>query len=471
MAKKSEMVVTMAGDCLMNHRMSVYTEEQFMKLAELIRNSDFAIANMEICVQDGPEDSPALVGAGGALAGYQGNPPFLIDELKWFGFNSVFTANNHAQDFGEGGVMTTLRHLDAAGMTHAGTGRNLTAATAPSYTDSPHGRVGVVCAADWGPRGAADLPYPVPLGALAADQGAMYKDRPGVNLLRYDVVQHVDKASLDALRRIGKELHWDEAKAARSRGTGGRSEPLVAYTNIGREIDGGSHYYFAGTKYVEDDTFTFETDPYEVDLERNYKWIREASGQADTVIAGIHQQGAGRYGEIPDHTRIFAHGAIDNGADVFAAHGKGRMGGVEIYKGKAILYGLPGFIMQLNQVRHQPLELLERWGLGYGTTALEFLEHRDKSEATGGLIGTPPSATGGGMAVISAVFEQDRSLKEIRIHPIELTRGSRASMGRPMLCEPGGPVFNAVLESATKQSAEYGTKVEVKDGVGVIRVQ
>ena len=49
--------------------------------------------------------------------------PKLLEDLKWLGINMVSCANNHAFDYGEGGVLANIRHLDEAGIVHAGTGK------------------------------------------------------------------------------------------------------------------------------------------------------------------------------------------------------------------------------------------------------------------------------------------------------------------------------------------------------------
>ena len=57
------------------------------------------------------------------------------------GVNLVSCANNHSYDYGEGGVLTNLKHLRHSDLVHAGTGRNLSEARAPAYMDTPNGRV------------------------------------------------------------------------------------------------------------------------------------------------------------------------------------------------------------------------------------------------------------------------------------------------------------------------------------------
>ncbi|KAK0348612.1 hypothetical protein LTR94_036526, partial [Friedmanniomyces endolithicus] len=62
------------------------------------------------------------------------------------GIDIVGHANNHTTDWGVEGMAETLDLLDAAHLTHAGTGHNMTAARAPAYHDGPSGRVGLISA-------------------------------------------------------------------------------------------------------------------------------------------------------------------------------------------------------------------------------------------------------------------------------------------------------------------------------------
>ena len=130
--------------------------------------------------------------------------------------------------------------------------------------------------------------------------------------------------------------------------------------------------------------------PYQADLERNYKWVAEARRQGDTVVVGLLQQGASRSErEPPDHTRIFAHGAIDAGADVFVVRTGGAASAASrSYKGKVILYGLPGFVRQRASSQSSP-NRWRRFALTYEAAAGEFLERRDE-DAQGHTM--PPSA-------------------------------------------------------------------------------
>ena len=55
-------------------------------------------------------------------------PPQAVEVLGAAGVRVVALANNHTLDFEVQGLLDTLAYLDAAGIAHAGAGRNLAAA-------------------------------------------------------------------------------------------------------------------------------------------------------------------------------------------------------------------------------------------------------------------------------------------------------------------------------------------------------
>ena len=72
--------------------------------------------------------------------------PALLDDLKWLGIQLVAAGSNHADDYGWEGILSTMRHLDAVGIVHAGLGRHLAEARAPAFLDTARGRVALVAA-------------------------------------------------------------------------------------------------------------------------------------------------------------------------------------------------------------------------------------------------------------------------------------------------------------------------------------
>ena len=462
----NDTTLAFTGNCYLQQRVSAYREEGFLKMVELMRGADVTFTNLEFCIQEG-EDFPAFVAGNGRGATYMMGPPYIVDELKWMGIDMVYAANNHSADFAEGGVTTTIRHLKERGMPYAGLGANLTDASTPGYLETAKGRVALIAVSDWGPRGRADLPFQWPAAVMPADEGPMFKGRPGVNLLRYDIVNTVDQEGLDALRRLSNKLEWEEAKASRREG-GGRAEAFIGESIFGGEQDTDTEFHFMGRKFKLGDKFDFYTEPYKSDLERNYKWIQEARRHADWVVVGLHDQGARRPFD-EEHSKVFARGSIDAGADIYLNHGA-KHGGIEIYKGKVILYGQPSWYLQNEQVRRVPLEMMNRWGLDYDNTAADFLEARQSGEgrAGGPVVGRAFAGVRGG-AIHVIVYNEDRQLKEVQIHPLAALSGSRSERGRPLLAEPGSDVSKAVIQRAAEMSEPFGTKVEVRDGIGVVR--
>jgi len=83
----------------------------FQYIAPIVKKADIAVANLETTFGGKP---------------YKGYPQFSApDTLAWFlkraGFNLMVTANNHAADRGEHGVIGTIDGLNRAGLVHTGT--------------------------------------------------------------------------------------------------------------------------------------------------------------------------------------------------------------------------------------------------------------------------------------------------------------------------------------------------------------
>lgn len=66
---------------------------------------------------------------------YRGRPE-LLDLITEPGFDFVTLANNHAMDYGPEALLEEIALLDAAGIAHAGAGKNLAEAAAPAYVQA-----------------------------------------------------------------------------------------------------------------------------------------------------------------------------------------------------------------------------------------------------------------------------------------------------------------------------------------------
>jgi len=457
------LTLALTGDTILQRRVSTCTDDGFRAAVDLIRSATLGFTNLEGCIQTG-EDWHAYVAGNGRGATYIRTPPFAGDELTWMGFDLVSLANNHAADFGEGGVLTTLRHLERGpGLVGAGVGATLAEASGARYVDTAEGVVALIAAADWGPRGLGDLPFPVPIGAFAADADRYYHGRPGLNLLRYDCRFTVPAAALDQLRSLSEQMGWEASKAMR-RGGGGRAEPMPSPSPGFDEDETDGSFFFMGRCFVAGDEPGFETVAYQGDVDRIVRAVREARHHADWVVVSLHQQGAGRRrDEPPDHTVALGRAAVAAGADVFVAHGAGRIGGIELFGDAGVaVYGPGSFVIHLDQVKHLPLEMMTRFGFGYDGEAGDLLDRRSTNERRAGTeVGVKSEPVAFSSAVTVVELAKGRP-PEVAMHPIELVGPAegRSVSGLPRLIPSPSEKLAAAVSVLDQRSRPFGATVD-----------
>ena len=465
-----DIVMALTGESPINRAVSVFREPNFLKLVELLRTADVSFTNLEGVLQDeNYVDPPTSVGGGDSLGTHLAVPPWCIDELRWLGIDLVSTANNHALDFGEQGLLSNIRYLQQARMPFAGTGANLAEARSATYLDTPAGRVALLAAADYGPRGKGAPQYHYPLGFMAGAQSPYLRGRPGVSLLRHRTVFTVDAQAFGTLRRINKELGLapdrpltTEEKVAEGWNPtrDGVNWGLLDYPD---ETDASA--IFMDTEFELGDEFAMRTVPDERDLRDILKWVGDARRMADWVIFSFHDHGASRSRDLPsDHAVTLAHAAIDAGADVYIGHGALRDRGIEIYEGRPIVYSLGNFFRQNQTARRAPSEVMELYGLGNDATPADF---QDAKRASGHGPVRPESWE---TAVVRVEF-RERELRGLRIYPVDVGRGaSRGSAGRPILAEEDGAVYGSVLDRIERCSEPFGTVLERGPGHGYVKL-
>src|SRR3954470_14109842 len=228
-----ETTVGLTGNTYIARPIRRLANPAFLATVDYLRGLDVTLTNLECAIPD-PGIPPAFVAGSGWGATYMTGSPDMIDDLHFMGVDAVCVANNHVSDFGDDGILSTVRHLRAKQMPFAGIGATLTEATQAGYVDAKTGlRIAVIVACDWGPRGLQGLNFPWPVGYLASDDAPPFTPRPGVNLLRYESVSHVTKDQLEHLRQISNDLGWEQDKIYRRNGYW-RSHALVgASTNLG----------------------------------------------------------------------------------------------------------------------------------------------------------------------------------------------------------------------------------------------
>ena len=331
-AEIGNFTIALAGDTMLTRKLTPFNEERFLALREILRGADAAFANLEGTVHTWDEGTPGIT-----QGTFMTTEPKLLEDLQWFGINMVSCANNHAFDYGEGGVLANIRHLDDAALVHAGSGKNLAEARAPGYLDTPNGRVALVAATatfrSWNQAG---------------EQRPDLRGRPGINPLGFQTTYCIDAPAFGQLKRMSRELGFDKG-----------TERARKHFYSDKEIPDAKSLELSllGNRYIAGEGFSITTQANERDLQENLRWIREARRQADWVVVSVHCHEFGGASLLTASSRAdleetaefvtrFAHQAIDEGADVFVGHGSHFPMGVEIYQGKPIFYSVGNFVFQ-----------------------------------------------------------------------------------------------------------------------------
>ncbi|HEY6212649.1 MAG TPA: CapA family protein, partial [Vicinamibacterales bacterium] len=312
---RGSITLALAGDSLMTRKFSAVQDPRFQRVIDIVRGADAAFTNFEMLLHDF-EPYPMNESGGTWMRG----SPDVAKDLAWAGFDMVSRANNHAGDYGVEGMRLTTKYLSAAGLVQAGVGENLDEAREAKFFESPKGRVAIVSVAST---------FPDHSRAGRARGGV--RGRPGLSPLRFTTTYQLPAPTLEALRGVARELR------------------------MGRG-DAGSDVRFLTGRFVAGDTAAIHTEPRKEDLEDVAAVVRKASRLADKTLVTIHaHEGAPGDRTMPAEFLVtFAHAMIDAGADVFAGHGPHVLRGIEIYKGKPILYSLGDFVFENDLVERLP---------------------------------------------------------------------------------------------------------------------
>lgn len=371
----------------------------------------------------------AMSSSGGT---YMRAEPALVKDLVWAGFDLVARANNHTGDYGVLGMNLTTKYVAAAGLVQAGVGQSLAEAREAKFLETPKGRVALISVA-------STFTAHSVAGRTRGDMPA----RPGLNPLRFETITTVTPQRLDTLRQMAAEIN-------------------------GRPAPGGpppTALNFFGRRFTAGDAPGVRTEPDRDDLEEIAAVVRSAAGLADYTIVTIHAHEGGRDRLVPaDFLVPFARAMVDAGADMFVGHGPHVLRGIEIYKGKPILYSLGDFIFQNETLLRLPSENYASYDLGADRHVNDFNDARYNFDKSGF-----PADRLIWEAVVAVPKFRGKQLTELALHPITLGFGqARSVRGRPLFAD--GELGLKILADVTKLSAAMGTKIAVRDGIGYVEV-
>jgi len=338
--------------------------------------------------------------------------------------------------------MDTIRHLDEAGIIHAGSGRHLAESRAPAYLETPRGRVALIAATGhFYPSGRA--------GAQRRDTPG----NPGVNGLRHHWQFNVEPGQLESLQTIARSLGWNA-----NHGEG--VAPAVRESRAAHAFD------FLGNSFTTAEGPALQSWVHPEDLEANLQQVRFARNTADRVIVSLHchdlfgPMGFSGNDRVADYVTQFARACIDNGADAFAGHGPQRPLGIEIYKGKPIFYSLGAFLSQLETVRYLPQASYDQYGLDSSATPYDFARTR---------YGRNNATTERWEQAFAMCQYSGDDLKALHLYPLELGAGRPMwQRGRPVLATEEAAA--RVIKKIVMLSEPFGTKITNRNGIGVVEL-
>ena len=401
-------------------------------MLELIRGADAAFTNLEMLFHD---YEPYTMNESGGT--YMRAEPALAKDLVWAGFDMVSRANNHTGDYGVLGMNLTTKYVADAGLVQAGVGQSLAEAREARFLETPKG----ARRADLGrldvPRSLARRPHPRRhAGAARAEPAALHDDHHRHRRAHGDAPPD---------RRGNQQPRPAELE-----------RPPVRPATPSTSSAGGSR---SGRRPACAPSRTRRTST------RSRRSSRARPGSPTTRSSRSTPTKAAAIVSLPaDFLVTFARAMVDAGADMFVGHGPHVLRGIEIYKGKPILYSLGDFIFENETLQRLPSENYETSDLGAAAHVNDFNDRALQLRQERLPRRSPDLGSGGRGAEVPR-----RALTELALHPITLGFGkSRSVRGRPLFAE--GELGLKILGDLTKLSAAMGTKIAVKNGIGYVEL-
>lgn len=419
------------GDLLGPYTPRRYADEPAMApVVGLFRGADLGYANQEGAMFDIAyfTGAPAAENGGGTPI----VPVANARELRALGITIVSKANNHATDWGVEGLAATLTTLNAAGIAQAGSGASLVEARAARFLETRKGRAALVSTASTFPTMSA-------AGNPINYRGTVSRPRPGISGLRVRAVRSVSGDDLAALRR---------AAGASAFPTLGRADQVRIGDILYRAE--GAPGSISWEMQPADEAAVLASVSAARSSARFVLFAihaHETSGDADAgpadfqpAVLHLANEAAGGNDPRPAdfQPRLF-HAAIDAGADAVVRTGPHMIGGIEVYRGKPIFYGL-------------------------GSLIFDFGGRRTLTTAAGETFSFPDEWF---ETMVPVTRYRAGRIEEIRVYPFVIESSARKGGGFPHA--PSPEQARHILERVQALSAPYGTVIRIEGGVGIIR--
>jgi poly-gamma-glutamate capsule biosynthesis protein CapA/YwtB (metallophosphatase superfamily) len=409
---------------------------------EFIDDSQVRFANAEFSCP-APATPPAVMFH--PLTGLTGlhitgvSEDWAIDELTSLGVNLISVANNHAGDFGHQGISDMLNQMERRSLIFAGAGRTLREAREPGFLDLPGGRVALVATMS---SSAEQM--------LASDPGPRVAGRPGVNPMRYDRSYVLPDVLFEQLKSIDEALGTADSRRMRDgQGLAGGFREAVEQTT----------FRFGTVKIARGSAAHVQTILNPHDIEAICRSVREAAMRSDVVLVSMHCHEGPRDQWNSDGPAEFvveaARRVIDAGASAVLGHGPHRIGGIEFYRERPILYSLGNFIYDFESIRRIPPQILEHQGVE--VTALPAEIHRQREHDENGQPRGAYADRRYWQSYMAAINIEDGRVT-VNFLPIEMgLRGQVSQRGIPRV--PSREECIDIVQNIRKLSEPYSTTI------------
>lgn len=419
---------TLCGDIFISQRLPNY--DGFEAVSKLIKSHDCGIGNLETTVHKSDGYPAAFPGGGYSMAS-----PDVLDSLKRMGIDILNTANNHAMDYGIGGLIATNKYLDEKQIIHFGTGVNLAEASMAKFVDTSNGRVAVI-----GITSSFHDSY------AAGPQNQDMQGRPGVAPLKHKAIYGLTEEYYNQLVNIanisGINCYHSKAK-------------------VDGYLPADANFKFGSFEFVQNKENTLHTYPDANDMQRTERIVRDAARRSDMTIVSLHShQFRNGDNRLPaEFMELFCRKCIDVGAQVIFCHGPHHIRGIERYKDGIIFHGLGNFIFQHEDMDLVPEELYCRYNMSRCTSdgIGELMDIRN-DHGNRGLSINPATW----QSFIPSLSYSETGIK-VSLYPIELIHDSmRGLRGLPRLTKD-----LSVLEELQELSTAYSTKIKIDKKRGI----
>ena len=189
--------------------------------------------------------------------------------------------------------------------------------------------------------------------------------------------------------------------------------------------------------------------PWAQDLKNMEEAIRAAKSNADFVAVSYHFHWGERDQIDATGKQLIAHAAIDSGADLILGHGPHVLNGIEIYRGKPIVYSMGHFIyhptVSMYELFPETIAMVERFS--------DSLEAGDQFAES---------------VVVRVIIGSGGKIRRLELLPVQLSWNSNGNYGDPYFAlEAMGA---RIIERLRTLSAPFGTQISRESWYAVVDV-